>query len=55
MEQDPNINLDTLALLHRGQTDLLEQIRRSQEMLERSQQLLRRIDEELARAWRSAH
>jgi hypothetical protein len=55
MEQAPNPDLDTLALLRHGQADLLEQIRLSADAIKQSEELLRRIDEELARAWRSAH
>jgi len=48
MEHNPD--LDTLAAMHRGRVDLMEQIRLSQEMLERSQELLRQIDEQLAKS-----
>src|SRR5215471_9703768 len=48
MEQNPAV--DALAALHRGQAELIEQIRRSQETVERSQELLRRIDDLLAKS-----
>ena len=48
MEQNPAV--DALAALHRGQAELIEQIRRSQETVERSQALLRRIDNLLAKS-----
>ena len=45
MEHNPNLNaLDALAALRRGQAELMEQIRLSQERVERSQELLKRID-----------
>ena len=45
-----NQDHDDLAAMHRGQANLTEQIRLSQEMLERSQELLRQIDEQLAKS-----
>jgi len=48
MEQNPAV--DALDALHRGQAELIEQIRRSQETVERSQELLRRIDDLLAKS-----
>ena len=47
MEHNPD--LDTLAAMHRGRKDLMEQIRLSQEILEQSQELLRQINEQLAK------
>ena len=45
MEHNPNLDaLAALAALHRGQAELMEQIRLSQERVERSQELLKRID-----------
>jgi hypothetical protein len=48
MEHNPH--LDALAALHRGQAELMEQVRVSQETVERSQELLRRIDDLLAKS-----
>jgi hypothetical protein len=46
VEQNPHLDaLDALAALHRGQAELMEQIRVSQEKVERSQELLTRIDD----------
>ena len=48
MEHNPD--LDLLAAMHRGQVDLMEQIRLSKETLERSQELLRRTDDLLTKS-----
>jgi hypothetical protein len=51
MEHNPNLDaLDALAALHRGQAELMEQIRLSQERVERSHELLKRIDHLLGKS-----
>jgi hypothetical protein len=51
MEHNPNLDaLAALAALHRGQAELMEQIRLSQERVERSQELLKRIDHLLGKS-----
>jgi hypothetical protein len=47
MEHNPDVA--HLVALHRGQAELMEQIRLSEETLEQSQELLRRIDEQLSK------
>jgi hypothetical protein len=51
MEHNPHLDaLAALAAIHRGQAEIMEQIRVSQERVERSQELLRQIDDLLAKS-----